>query len=378
MSVASLGKRERPVCWDILPCAKRVAFDLDGKKKYFDRKPLEITKFKWSLNINNDVIPCSPKLNYYLEFFFRKKKNIHFVLDSENHNLSDNCAHIFFDREKNLHHTFWIVVNGQQKIFELERTVIVAGMQIDYPLSWNPNKQRYTCQVAKIKPDSEEFLYIHAKLCETLRNVIIEKIERVQNLLLLQKFQMEKRYVESLNENRNSVKYLFHGSRYVDPHTIYSAFGFDVRLGNKTSLWGKGAYFAEDAEYANVFSYRNKNNPEIRQLIFAKVIVDETFNFGTYQNNSLANAPFKIPYTNPEPLLMYQHYNSVSGLTTIPQIVGQYNENKKLYRVYTVYGLDKAYPEYIISYRICENEKLGSENIILSNTYQIDDNSIEN
>lgn len=128
------------------------------------------------------------------------------------------------------------------------------------------------------------------------------------------------------NRGKANEKELFHGSRKTDPAEIYdSEEGFDMRF-SRDGLWGQGNYFAEDANYSDIYSYECTSGA--RQLFLARVLTGASADIPADSN--LRMPPRK-------------------GRITVRHGDRGYKAIESLY-VYVTYNNDKAYPLYLITY----------------------------
>ena len=95
-----------------------------------------------------------------------------------------------------------------------------------------------------------EWFQIDQEIRATIPNAHIIKIQRIQNKWLWEEYEFcKQRMMRKNGDQAVNEKRLFHGSKYTPPENIYcSEHGFDFRFGN-AGMWGKGAYFASDANY---------------------------------------------------------------------------------------------------------------------------------
>ena len=203
-----------------------------------------------------------------------------------------------------------------------------------YPEEWIT--QTETCETPKVVKDSHEWNGVLEYMKKTMRDVKVSRIERIQNKPLWDKYALE---IAQMSE-RNGAKgvneiLLFHGTRGTDPRTIIdSVRGIDFRYSNpdKSLLWGKGAYFAVNASYSDGYSYRDSSSSGSKQMFLVRVLTGNSCSYGRRHDPTL---------TKPPPLQRggHQLYDTVNGNTNGSD-------------VYVVYDHDRAYPAYLITYRI--------------------------
>ena len=167
---------------------------------------------------------------------------------------------------------------------------------------------------------------------QTLPNVTLYSICRIQNVKLWEKYALEKKQMSDRNNGDVNEKLLFHGTRNTDPcQIIESVRGIDFRYSRRDyqPLWGAGSYFAVNASYSDNFCYVDQAQ-QLKQLLVVQVLTGKSCNYGRKNDPNL---------TKPPPLKEggVDLYDTVNGYTN-----GSY--------VYIVYDHDRAYPAYLISY----------------------------
>uniref|UniRef100_A0A1X7V7C7 Poly [ADP-ribose] polymerase n=1 Tax=Amphimedon queenslandica TaxID=400682 RepID=A0A1X7V7C7_AMPQE len=181
----------------------------------------------------------------------------------------------------------------RQKQMSLESTSLLS-----FPPEWEP--QTENIELKSVPVSSSEGAKVVSAFKKTM-NSNISKIERIQNKFLYTKYDLCKKRMHEKNNGRVNEKWLFHGSRSVPPETIYkSEHGFDFRHAGQNCLWGRGAYFAVNA------------------------------NIAMQSNRLLVTPPRKEDGSG--------DYDSVNGVTGLSQI-------------YIVYDHDKCYPAYLVTFQ---------------------------
>lgn len=144
-------------------------------------------------------------------------------------------------------------------------------------------------------------------------------------------------YQKLKEKNGNVVEVnAFHGSSATKPSCIYNGEeGFDMRFSNK-GYFGIGIYFSETAKYSNNgYYYQGDSADNTRQLFLAKLLVGETCELPT-KDEELRLPPIKT--TKSSIPFEIERYDSVTSII-------------KDSRIYIVYSNSRAYPAYLISYK---------------------------
>ena len=205
----------------------------------------------------------------------------------------------------------------------------------NYPPEWEP--QQNDVELFKVQKGSAEWTDVDNLMKQTIPNVNMLYLDRIQNRKLWDKYALEKKHMSERNGGDAQVneKLLFHGTRDTDPQTIImSPKGIDFRCSRRDYqlLWGTGAYFAVNASYSNNYYYvKNVDQKlKVKQLLLVKVLTGNSCSYGTQNDPKLTKPP---PLSKGNPLL----YDTVKGITS-----GSC--------VYVVYDHDRAYTAYLISY----------------------------
>ena len=201
-----------------------------------------------------------------------------------------------------------------------------------WPNGWKPHRKGADFDTVPVEEGSKEWEHVLECMKQTLPQVTIVALERVQNLPLWQKYALEKKQMQRRNVGEVNEKSLFHGSSHINPYKIASSVrGVDFRY-SKGGIWGKGAYFAVNASYSDKTYAHKTQISENKQLLLVQVLTGKSYSYKTEENRSLTRPP-DLPGAKAGEL-----YDTVNGET-----------NGSL--VYVVYDHDKSYPAYIITYK---------------------------
>ena len=201
-----------------------------------------------------------------------------------------------------------------------------------YPAEWEA--QTSTTQLFMLDRYSREMIRIISKFQETMPDLEIISVLRIQNKWLWEKYSQHKERIREKNDGAVNEKELWHGSRESSSDNIYnSEEGFDMRFSSK-GLWGLANYFAEKASYSDKYAFTFPDGT--KELLLAKVVTGDSFE--CIPDSSLRMPPEKPKSKKTGYVQLKQlRYDSVTGTTSNC-------------RVYMTYSNDKAYPAYLISY----------------------------
>lgn len=198
---------------------------------------------------------------------------------------------------------------------------------------WTPQQNLFGPK--PVDRSSNEWLHIKGKVTHTLKKAYIIDIQQIHNTWLWDAYAQSKLRLSAKNKGTINERLLFHGSRQTRPEQIYkSEKGFDFRFANQ-GLWGEGAYFAVNAEYSDTYAHVLSDGS--RQFFMALVLTGVSITWG--EDRSLKKPPLKDSNQTGNSTFADERYDSVRGKTR-----GSY--------IYVVYDHDKAYPAYLITYRL--------------------------
>ncbi|CAF3954733.1 unnamed protein product, partial [Rotaria magnacalcarata] len=175
------------------------------------------------------------------------------------------------------------------------------------PKEWGDQKEG--CKLVEIVRNDPSFANIENRMKETLKNVKIDKIERVQNVRMWSHFAFRRRELKKELRLKPSLQVemeLFHGTNTTPPTEIYNGeYGFDLTF-STSGMWGIGTYFAENASYS-CGSYAHELPNGKRQVFLAQVLTGDVHDCPS--DSTLRRPPKKSKTTSG------LRYNSVSGKT---------------------------------------------------------------
>ena len=238
----------------------------------------------------------------------------------------------------------YIIVNGctedvhvaEQKILDILRNpsdpeFAKEVASCERPPEWELDGSPLTLKV--VRNTSEEFRKVLHQMQESIPSVRIINLQRIQNEWLWTKFSQHREMIRKKNQGNLSELNLFHGTRNTDPSLIYSGEeGFDMRFCEQ-GMWGRGNYFAANALYSHAYSHRTHDG--MSKMFLACVVVGETYM--CQPDSSLKMPPVKTSLSSS--MFKDERYDSVSGFTKGSQ-------------VYIIYDNLKAYPLYLVTYRV--------------------------
>lgn len=232
--------------------------------------------------------------------------------------------------------SYAVCLTGPKKLFELAQMAIKDHLdkigaidRKEYPSSWL--KQSENCQLVPVVQGSDEWNQIIQRMLTTIPNVKLESVVRIQNKWLWLKYTDSKALLEKKNNGRANEMTLYHGTRNLKPETIYrdDQEGFDLRYCT-SGMWGIATYFAFNASYSNSYAHCLPNGH--KQMFLARVLLGDCIDLPP--NSSLRKPPSK---GTKNAMGYVEDYDSVSGETGRS-------------KVYMIYELRRAYPEYLITY----------------------------
>ena len=186
---------------------------------------------------------------------------------------------------------------------------------------------------------SKEWKDVETLMHATLPSARIQKLERIQNKWLWEKYCFSKERMSQQNNGVINERELFHGTSTTPPEKIYkSRQGFDFRFCSTHTLWGTGTYFAVEARYSDAkYAYHLSG---VKQLILAKVLTGEA-----YQSPTPERDLTKPPVNKKKQLSMGMNLSAF-----VDELYDSVHGTANGLDIYVIYDHDKAYPDYLITY----------------------------
>ena len=340
------------------PCEIKVNVSLQGNLLVIKRLDLESNPYHRELTFS---ISSSDKLK---QVVLHQLANVtrSYCVSAEHNLLGDKItskiygARAYVDRVYALLNTLTLELCQQ-----IESQAVSSGPpsrdSTSLRTDWEP--QTDDCELKSVSKGSHEWKYILSLMRDTLPNILIHKIERVQNKPLREKYELEKRQMEKRNKSEINEQYLFHGSKTTSPEEIaFSQKGIDFRFSKQTGklLWGTGAYFAVKAAYSDNFAHHLRGSR--KQMLLVLVLTGKSCSYGTRQDSTLTKPPPLPKGSSSQGRMLF---DTVSGETKLPPLSrSSSSQGHMLYdtvngetngsQVYVVYDHDKSYPAFIITY----------------------------
>ena len=196
------------------------------------------------------------------------------------------------------------------------------------PEEWEHQDTDLKLCLLDVSTNEEEFAKIASLFWQSLPDLEIRTIERIQNRVLWKKYSTKSKGMHEDNIPCRE-RTLFHGTRHTDPKEIYEGdSSFDMRHG-RNGMWGKGNYFAVNASLADGYAYQVRG---CKKLLLARVLTGLSY---FSQPKNFLKPPTLQSVGSARGV--QRRYNSVTG-----QLGGS--------TIYITYENDFAYPAYIITY----------------------------
>ena len=183
--------------------------------------------------------------------------------------------------------------------------------------------------------DIDEYNVVASRFEQTLSppHYKINRIERIQNKLLWQKYLDCAKRMDRFNNGKIGEMILFHGTYTNPPELIYKGdASFDMRFSNK-GLWGRGNYFAVNASYSDSYSYRCQGPGGYQQMFVANVLTG--YSHVCHSDRTLEKPPFR-PGGDTD---VKRRFDCVASADFFGGS-----------KIYITYENDRAYPAYLITY----------------------------
>jgi len=220
------------------------------------------------------------------------------------------------------------------------------------PPNWDQTSRQ---TLNEIPPTDKQYWMVHKKLRDSMPDVYITKLWRVQNLPLWTYYSFHKDRLD-MHGIQPREKLVWHGTSSLDPEIVYNdqQDGFMMQFA-KEGFWGRGIYFAQHSEYADCYSYKPYENQanqngllpfqtgerdnakrDERELFLAKLLVGNAF-FIDRHKDAKTEEMCKSLTAPPVDSDTNMKYNTVTGRSAGSKI-------------WVVYENGRAYPEILVRY----------------------------
>ena len=285
--------------------------------------------------IENDEIKkmCKMCEKTFSEYIFSEHKLKCSIINEEKYLVTkiidcDLCGEKISIAILESHRDKCIILKRRQEIIKQ------SGLNFKYPSEWDDefikNDDGLEPSLFNLPKISKEFIFCETRFKESVPNIDIYNIYRIQHKYLFEKYYLEKQRIIK-EKGTTEEKWLFHGTKNTEPRKIYMN-GFDICFANQ-GMFGFGNYFALQAVYSYsnyAFNFSGKS-----YLFLCKVLTGKSY---VCKTGRIFTKPPEIDYKN------NIFYDSVTNYD--PDKAEQNN----LSQMYIVYENDKAYPFYIIEY----------------------------
>ncbi|XP_062416187.1 protein mono-ADP-ribosyltransferase PARP14-like isoform X2 [Pungitius pungitius] len=206
-------------------------------------------------------------------------------------------------------------------VYEVKR--IESESPLELPAQWEPMHGDVFKKVT-LNPSSAEFQTVARGFFKTApRN--IQKMERLQNYHLWNAYTVCKQRISKKNDPADPGEmYLYHGTSAESSHCIERG-GFNRSYAGERVLFGKGVYFAVDAEYS-ASRYCPADASGLRRLYVARVLTGR--------------------YTLGKPSMKKTPARGADPTDCFDSLV----DNQQQPSMFVIFHDDQAYPEYLITF----------------------------
>ncbi|XP_056649512.1 protein mono-ADP-ribosyltransferase PARP15 [Monodelphis domestica] len=179
-----------------------------------------------------------------------------------------------------------------------------------------------------LKSQDPEYKKVNDEFLRTCPNFKIEKIQRIQNIILWNLYKTKKTLMDEQNPQAKNERCLFHGTD-VDSLSHVNSQGFNrVYAGKNATAYGKGTYFAVNASYSSSDTYSKPDQNGKKYMYYVRVLT------GDY---TLGNSSYLVP-----PPKNAQNSDVLFDSVT---------DNMQNPSLFVIFYDNQSYPEYLITFR---------------------------
>jgi hypothetical protein len=225
---------------------------------------------------------------------------------------------------------------------------------------WRQKWWRSGRQLVAVDSTTNEWVRVNELLTASLPSATLVNVERWENRDLWRHYWTKRQHLEVKRPGNVNEKWLWHGTGKDSPLTVLEhEVGLDPRF-STTGSYGSGLYLAERARYSNHDEYvhRYKGPYGLCQLLLCRPALGVWFDFGEE-----TDVKGKLPPKES----VGELYDSVRGGPHRPQHsfrttldLSHDSGDDDSSPFFVLYELARAYPEYVISYRLAGDTKSES------------------
>uniref|UniRef100_F6PTL6 Poly [ADP-ribose] polymerase n=2 Tax=Monodelphis domestica TaxID=13616 RepID=F6PTL6_MONDO len=199
--------------------------------------------------------------------------------------------------------------------------------EVEIPSHWLTMKNTNLLLV-DLKSQDPEYKKVNDEFLRTCPNFKIEKIQRIQNIILWNLYKTKKTLMDEQNPQAKNERCLFHGTD-VDSLSHVNSQGFNrVYAGKNATAYGKGTYFAVNASYSSSDTYSKPDQNGKKYMYYVRVLT------GDY---TLGNSSYLVP-----PPKNAQNSDVLFDSVT---------DNMQNPSLFVIFYDNQSYPEYLITFR---------------------------
>ncbi|XP_060053091.1 protein mono-ADP-ribosyltransferase PARP14-like [Erinaceus europaeus] len=203
----------------------------------------------------------------------------------------------------------------------------LTKFEVEIPAHWRDMNQQNVL-VVSLQPSDPEYMTVASKFNQTCVNFKIEKIERIQNTILWNSYQTQKKTMDAKNGQIANEKQLFHGTD-ADSVPFVNTMGFNRSYAGKHAVkYGKGTYFAVNASYSANDLYSRPDINGKKHMYYVRVLTGM--------------------YTRGDKSLLVPPPKNSENPTDLYDTVTDNVQNPSLFVVFYDY---QSYPEYLITFK---------------------------
>jgi hypothetical protein len=214
------------------------------------------------------------------------------------------------------------------------------------PLHWEPQLED-EAKLIEVPRGTDEFTWACAAMMLRNPTVVVEKVERVQDVELWSKYAAELELRARGNGGDPNERWLFHGTGGAAPKAIWhdGDGGFDARMSSAGYFGRNGAYFSESAHYSDQgYSHMLCCGEALddcfcgaasgpAQMFIASVVCGHSKDYGRSQDRGLKRPPVREGGSS-------KLFDSIHSAPDDPS-----------YGMWVVWQNAQAYPRYVVTYR---------------------------
>ena len=180
------------------------------------------------------------------------------------------------------------LLKAKNKIIDLILEYLIKRNQVNDVYSFLEENKIVKKKIMRILPENNEFKEVEKLFRKSIQDVMIIKIEKVENNFLNNNYLMNNLLIYDSQKTFN-IKKMFYGNKSLNPYYVSTNDLTFEEFCQENAPYEKAIHFSDKASYMDNFAFIDKHS-NLRQIFLADVIVGEE---RKVKSSEFSKVPFK-------------------------------------------------------------------------------------